>query len=521
METILETDEERKDAIDTVPVPVLNTITLFIEEIVSEDTTVPVITVEPVLVEPVITEDTTVTELTETVVSEDTTVTELTETVVSEDTTVTELTETVITEVETVITEVTTVPVEPVLTETVVSEDTTVTELTETVLVETVVSEDTPLLLQKSNEENLIKANEILNINKFPNNKLIFVYSAPKVGSTSIVSSMRLFGAHCFSIIHIHDEEMLFVLSNIKDITINEIILYNTQLGKDVYVIDVFRSPIERKISNYFEKIGSYHFNNTDDKVNTYNVTKVCNRFNRIFPHIANGDHFMDKYNILLPTQFDFVNKFLYIQQNGVKYIKLRLKDSDIWGPILTNIFGIRICITKDYETANKPIKDIYSSFKAHYHIPQNLLDDVMQCKYLNYYYSRAEIDEYYHHWTNKSGPHFTPFTAEQYVLYNELTIENSHIDFIQSEHYMDDGCICGACVLKRCEISSKLMRGILIKEKVKHSDAKQELIHKQEVRIRRVNRIIRQLPPTQIHNKKKDFRGDMNFIVNPPLKRS
>jgi hypothetical protein len=84
-----------------------------------------------------------------------------------------------------------------------------------------------------------------------------------------------------------------------------------------------------------------------------------------------------------------------------------------------------------------------------------------------------------------------------------------------------DDGCICGACVLKRCEISSKLMRGIVIIEKVKHSDAKQELIHKQEVRIRRVNRIIRQLPPTQVHNKKKDFRGDMNFIVNLPLKRS
>jgi len=453
METILETDEERNDAIDTVTVPVLNTITLFIEEITT-------------VFEPVVSEDTTVTELTETF-------------------------------------------------ETDVSEDTTVTALTETV-----VSEDTTLLLQILKKENLIKANEILNINKFPNNKLIFVYSAPKVGSTSIVSSMRLFGAHCFSIIHIHDEEMLFVLSNIKDVTINEIILYNTQLGKDVYVIDVFRSPIERKISNYFEKIGSYHFNNTDDKVNTYNVTKVCNRFNRIFPHIANGDHFMDKYNILLPTQFDFVNKFLYIQQNGVKYIKLRLKDSDIWGPILTNIFGIRICITKDYETANKPIKDIYSSFKAHYHIPQNLLDDVMQCKYLNYYYSRAEIDEYYHHWTNKSGPHFTPFTAEQFVLYNELTIENSHIDFIQSEHYMDDGCICNACVLKRCEISSKLMRGIVIKENVKHSEAKQELIHKQEVRIRRVNRIIRELPPTQVNNKKKEFRGNMNYIVNQPLKR-
>ena len=35
----------------------------------------------------------------------------------------------------------------------------------------------------------LTLVNEKLNINKYPNNKLVFVYSAPKVGSTSIISS--------------------------------------------------------------------------------------------------------------------------------------------------------------------------------------------------------------------------------------------------------------------------------------------------------------------------------------------
>ena len=98
----------------------------------------------------------------------------------------------------------------------------------------------------------LSSVNDILNINKFPHNKLIFVYSAPKVGSTSIVSSLRIFGTDKFSIIHIHDEEMLKVLGHINGITINEIILYNKHLGKDVYVIDVYRSPIERKISAFF-----------------------------------------------------------------------------------------------------------------------------------------------------------------------------------------------------------------------------------------------------------------------------
>lgn len=102
----------------------------------------------------------------------------------------------------------------------------------------------------------LTETNKILNINKHKNNKLVFVYSAPKVGSTSIVSSLRLFGIDRINIIHIHDEEMLKVLANITDITVNEIILFNKYLGKDVYVINVYRSPIERKISAFLKKLG-------------------------------------------------------------------------------------------------------------------------------------------------------------------------------------------------------------------------------------------------------------------------
>jgi hypothetical protein len=79
----------------------------------------------------------------------------------------------------------------------------------------------------------LNQANELLHINKFPNNKLIFVYSGPKVGSTSIVSSLRIFGTDKFSVIHIHDEEMLYVLRKIRGITINEIILYYSHIGRE------------------------------------------------------------------------------------------------------------------------------------------------------------------------------------------------------------------------------------------------------------------------------------------------
>jgi hypothetical protein len=361
----------------------------------------------------------------------------------------------------------------------------------------------------------LSQVNDMLHINKFPTNKLVFVYSGPKVGSTSIVSSLRIFGTDKLSVIHIHDEEMLKVLGHINGITINEIILYNKHIGRDVYVIDVYRSPIERKISTYFEKVGSYHFNNADEKVNKYNIHKVISRFNKLFPHLAIGDHFIDKYDINIPGHFDYNKKYLLVQENGIKYIKLRLKDASLWGPILTNIFGSKICIVKDYESANKPIKDLYLLFKSVYRIPKNLLDDIMQCKYLKYFYSTNEQQEYYNQWSQLSTTAFVSYTVDQYKMYEELTLENSHIDYIQLNHYMDEGCGCKACDIKRAAIANKVIRGIPLSntDQIKHEEAKTQLITKRVNQVNRINNAIRNMPPPQT-KRGKNFKQDMSNVV-------
>ena len=361
----------------------------------------------------------------------------------------------------------------------------------------------------------LVTANEILHINKSPYNKIIFVYSAPKVGSTSIVSSLRLFGISEFCVIHIHDEEMLRVIGNINGVTINEIILFNKFLGKEVYVIDVFRCPIERKISAYFEKVGVYHFNNYDPIVNKYNIKKIINRFNKIFPHIANGDHFLDKYNIPVPESFDWNNKYLQINHNGINYIKLRLRDSELWGDILTKILGTKICIVKDYETSKKAVKDLYAKFKANYKIPKNLLDQIMTSPYVNYFFSPSEKEDYYSKWLQKSCDNFISYTKEQYKMYEDLTLENSHIDFIQVDHYMDEGCRCKACSIKRKLIVSKILSGIEVNERIVHDTAKRDLLKN---RIDKMNIINHSLINNRI-NGAKEFGNNMKDVVNGKIK--
>jgi hypothetical protein len=355
----------------------------------------------------------------------------------------------------------------------------------------------------------LIRANEILHLNTNINKKLIFVYSGPKVGSTSIVSSLRIFGINQCSIIHMHDEEMLKVLGHIDGITINEIILFNKSLGRDIYVIDVYRSPIERKISAYFEKIGAYHFNNTDDKVNTYNIHKIINRFNKIMPHLATGDHFIDKYNITIPEKFDYVNKYLLVQQNGINYIKLRLIDANIWSTILTKLLGFKICMVKDYESSNKPIKDLYTVFKHTYRIPVNLLNDINNCKYLNYFYSPIELKVYFNHWLKLSTTDFISYTPEEYKLYEELTIENSHMDYIQLNHYMDEGCLCEACATKRSSVANQILNGKAVTDHIHHSEAKKDMFSKRIIQAAKIKKTVIQSQP-----KSKNFKQDMKNVV-------
>jgi hypothetical protein len=311
---------------------------------------------------------------------------------------------------------------------------------------------------------------------------------------------------------------MLKILANIENVTINELILYNKYLGKDVYVINVYRSPIERKISTFFEKIGAYHFNNLDENLNTYNIDKVIHRFNNIFPHIFSGDHFIDNYNINKPNQFDYINKFILVNENGIKYITLRLKDVELWPQILINIFGFNIRIIKDYESSNKPIKQLYNSFKANYKIPKNLLEEQMKDAYFCYYYSPHEITEYYNSWLRNSADPKQSYTIKQYQLYNELTLENSHLDYIQPNHYFDEGCICKACELKRHKVMLKLTNNHLLdlndSDKIIHNNAKIELIQHKVNKINKINKINSLIKPANKKYAGKNFTNEMLSVV-------
>lgn len=342
-------------------------------------------------------------------------------------------------------------------------------------------------------------------------NNVIFIYTPPKVGSTSLVTSIRLSAARKFCVLHIHDEVMLNFMMDNNDtsVTVNEIIKYNQYLGKNVYVIDVFRTPVERKISEFFEKISIYHFNNSEENINNYNIERVIKRFNNLFPHLSLGDHYADKFDINV-VPFQEGQLFDSQMVNGINYIKLRLKDSSDWGNILTILLKTEIVIVRDYETKNKSIGKLYKAFNESYKIPSNYFQLIEDDKYLSLYYNQQERMEYLEKWHDKmTTTTFIGYTESEYKFYVNLNMENQFYNDLQFEHYIDCGCLCVFCSVKRGEILSKARKGHILNEKI---------IHKDIIKKKLTNRV-RVSVPTSRHDDIK--RNTMSNLLNKTVPQS
>jgi hypothetical protein len=346
------------------------------------------------------------------------------------------------------------------------------------------------------NLEKIVKA--IFNNNV--SNEYIFVYTPPKVGSTTLVTSLRISLGQSVNIAHIHDEYMLEVLSGIKNVLICDIINYLANKGNTVYVIDVYRTPIERKMSVFFENLSVIHFNVPESALTHYSLERLTNRFNKLFPHLDTSEHYFTKYGIpendIIP--FDANKKYSIQKHNNVNYIKLRLSDTAKWGAILSSILNKEIVIVKDYATENKELGDKYTAFKNAYKLPVNYIDYIKDCKYFNHYNNEEERKKYLNNWLQKTDPNpMQPYTDAEYAFYLNVSLENQSMSGIQNneEHYIDNNCFCKLCSRQRRSIFMKAKRGEKITEKIIHSVN----VENETKKINTLNKLIKQRPNAPI----------------------
>jgi hypothetical protein len=233
-------------------------------------------------------------------------------------------------------------------------------------------------------------------------------------------------------------------------------------------------------------------------------VNRLIKRFNQVFPYLKTNDHFRNNYNINVPEQFDFLNKYIHVNDKGIDFYKIRLIDSNEWNYILPKILdlNINIYIIKDYETNKKHLKDIFSTFKQNYKIPINLFEMIENDENLNYYYSNYEKTQYLNDWRlNLNNQVVKTFTSEEYVFYMDIALDNQYMGEIHMEHYIDLGCLCNACCRKRARILIRLKNGETVDEKINHIEAKMEYIQLKAKHI-----------PVYIKKRQKSTFGNFNF---------
>lgn len=319
------------------------------------------------------------------------------------------------------------------------------------------------------NEVNsLLGINDDMSIEK--NKNIVFIYCPPKVGSTTLVSSIRLNACGKYTVIHLHSELMLKILYRIQNVSVLDIINYNKNLGKNIIVIDIYRSPIEQKMSTFFENIDTFHFNTPIEHLVKFDISRIIKRFNQIFPYLNTPDYFKTCYQIEFPETFDFNNKLIFTEKNGIKYYKIRLCDSGDWKHILQKVFGFEIFIINDYETEKKPIQNLYKLFKQEYKIHSNLLKLIEDDENLKYYYTEDERTKYLNSWNTKINSNvFKTMTIDEYSMYTIISIDNQYLNVVQQDHYLDLGCLCLCCCKKRKNILMRLSRGEKVEDRIVH----------------------------------------------------
>jgi hypothetical protein len=269
---------------------------------------------------------------------------------------------------------------------------------------------------------------------------VIIVHCPQKVGSTGLVSSLRLFAIDHYDILHIHDERVFAFMGLPPEIkTVNDLTQMLINQSKYVIVIQIYKPLIERNISCFFEHCASFHFNTDVEHLEGYKMDRLIKRFNQTFLHLDDWT----KNN-------SYTNDY-----NGAKVIKLVVKSNSTneWSHKLSYELGIPIYIIVDRPT--KSLK--YKIFKEEYKIPIELLniifhsDELNELNNMKLFFNDNEINDYYNYWLNRSTTiSYILWSEQEYALYYEISSENQINNVVNYNHYTDCGCVCRKCLYKR-----------------------------------------------------------------------
>lgn len=224
-----------------------------------------------------------------------------------------------------------------------------------------------------------------------------YIYCGGKSGSTTLT---KTFIKHGYKAIQIHSEDYYnkFIKKRYK-LPMYTLIDISKQ-NKRIAFIDVYRLPIERKISSFFQNIHTipnYKQKSIQELIHIFNSNHLYQIENY---HSIN--EIMDHYHIPHFDSFDFKNRFNMKYSNHMIFIKLHFNDIHNWNHILSKITNKSILILPENISNQKDYNIIYKQFKEQYTLPTNYLSILENDKEFKIYNTPLEQQQYLSKWSKK-----------------------------------------------------------------------------------------------------------------------
>ena len=181
----------------------------------------------------------------------------------------------------------------------------------------------------------------------------------------------------------------------------DDIIQYSICHFGKIYIIDSYRTPIERRISAAFQEINTV-FGKADkdipNLIRIFNTTQL-----RIIDTYNSINEAFEHYTIPRWNTFDFDRGYNIKEVENKVFIKVRFADIKNWGSIFTSIFGKPITMYNDNITDNKDYATIYKEFKEQYRVPRSFLEELKSDPEFNTYTTPKEREDYFAYWYARS----------------------------------------------------------------------------------------------------------------------
>ena len=176
-----------------------------------------------------------------------------------------------------------------------------------------------------------------------------------------------------------------------------------SSINKKTYIIDVYRNPIERKISSFFQNIDIFVPNwkskSNEDLIKIFNKEHIF----KLEEYHSINEAF-DHFNLPRFKEFDFQKKFNMYEHNNKVFIKLLHKNINMWNFILRYIFKKKFIISNNNLSIQKDYYKTYQNFLLIYKVPKKYLNKLKnKDQEFRIYNSPNEQKEYLKYWSERS----------------------------------------------------------------------------------------------------------------------